>query len=207
MRRRSLTQVLAVVSWMTAAVPAAMASPAPLPPRALQVAAHDLAGASQELLTLAVAEMRRSLGYVPTPIEWAWVPQGAQGAADVNVIVLESAPASLPAGILAASMASVSPPTSWVYLDRVRGALGDPGRREPDALVARALGRVIAHELVHALAPETPHARHGLMSERLSPSALRGVSLALDASSRSALQRGVLTAIETRPLAAAGTKG
>lgn len=44
-----------------------------------------------------------------------------------------------------------------------------------------ALGRVLAHELVHTIAPECPHTRHGLMAERLSRRMLTAPGIGFDA--------------------------
>jgi hypothetical protein len=185
---------------MLAAMPT-VATPAE--PRALVIRAHDLADAGQEVLWLAVVEMRRSLGFLPTPVEWSWTETDEVHSPDAVVILLPSAPAGVPAGVLAASKATTEPPTSWIYLDRVRWAMGHAGRPEPEAVFARALGRVMAHELIHALAPDAPHAHSGLMCERLSPAALRGESLALDEASHGFLERGVQAAVTgRRPLRA-----
>jgi hypothetical protein len=46
---------------------------------------------------------------------------------------------------------------------------------------ARALGRVISHEIIHAIAPEHPHAPGGLMQARLSRFSLNGPELSVDA--------------------------
>ncbi len=62
---------------------------------------------------------------------------------------------------------------AWVFVNNVRAALGHrPLRPRPSPEqvpeLARAVARVAAHEVVHAIAPEEPHARDGLMSEALS---------------------------------------
>ena len=73
--------------------------------------------------------------------------------------------------------------TVWVYFDEVASALGLARRpteswsaRERGAL-GRALGRVAAHEIVHALLPERPHDRAGLMSPSFGPRELTTSSL------------------------------
>ncbi len=83
--------------------------------------------------------------------------------------------------------------TVWLLLPNIKRAIGlDPTQVRPltglDArLLARAVGRVVAHEVVHALAPGVSHASHGLMSDRLKRSALVAPRLALDADSARAL--------------------
>lgn len=74
----------------------------------------------------------------------------------------------------------------WVLLPNIKRALGlDPERRRPlgrgDALrLARAIGRVVAHEVVHVLAPGLRHAGRGLMAESLGRTALVGARPLLD---------------------------
>lgn len=76
-------------------------------------------------------------------------------------------------------------PFLWVHVPSVRAAAGlragVPGRADP--LSARAfgvaLGRVVAHELVHALAPSVPHGT-GLMSAKLTCRQLTAARLAVD---------------------------
>ena len=64
--------------------------------------------------------------------------------------------------------------TTWVYLSSVLWALGlqSPAGRgllaHEQEEVGRALGRVVAHEIVHVVAPDLPHRRDGLMAGRLS---------------------------------------
>jgi hypothetical protein len=60
--------------------------------------------------------------------------------------------------------------TVWVYFDEVASVLALPPR-EPEVWTAgdrlafgRALGRVAAHEVIHALLPGRPHDRTGLMA-------------------------------------------
>lgn len=63
--------------------------------------------------------------------------------------------------------------TVWVYFDEVAATLGLAGRNAQSwsgmerIAFGRALGRVAAHEVVHALLPERPHDRAGLMSPAL----------------------------------------
>ena len=51
------------------------------------------------------------------------------------------------------------------------------------------MGRVVAHEIVHALAPSLPHAVQGLMASRWAPSRLLDPILEADAATRLAIQR------------------
>jgi hypothetical protein len=67
------------------------------------------------------------------------------------------------------------PAAVWVFVSNVRSALGlAPTDSQPTSMrrLATALGRVVAHEVVHTLAPELPHARDGLMRGTLDARAL-----------------------------------
>jgi hypothetical protein len=62
--------------------------------------------------------------------------------------------------------------TVWVYFQEVAAALGLGGPAESWTAMervhfSRALGRVAAHEIVHALLPDRPHDRAGLMARSL----------------------------------------
>ena len=71
----------------------------------------------------------------------------------------------------------------WLFMDGVRFALGDPRAGDVDkgGAVARALARVAAHEIVHAIAPDVPHAAVGLMRHALDKRFLLGKRVAIDA--------------------------
>lgn len=85
----------------------------------------------------------------------------------------------------------------WLLLSSTQRALGlsaDPAFVPPlreQRMLARALARVAAHELVHALAPGHPHAADGLMRARLDRRALTGTRVDFDP----ATARVLLTAL------------
>jgi hypothetical protein len=74
----------------------------------------------------------------------------------------------------------------WVFLRSVRWTLGhDLWRRRPAAdaesrEMALALARVVAHEVVHSIAPDEPHSHGGLMRHSLNRSFLLGKGAPLD---------------------------
>ena len=77
-------------------------------------------------------------------------------------------------------------PLVWVHVPNVRAALGLPRQGSAfamDLAVSRALGialgRVVAHEVVHAFVPWVPHGT-GLMSASLSHRQLTAASMAFD---------------------------
>jgi hypothetical protein len=84
----------------------------------------------------------------------------------------------------------------WTFLEPIRTVLGLP--RENSLLLpaertrlARAVGRVVAHEMIHVLAPEHPHDRHGLMRHALDRGSLIGEQAALAGRCARAVQSGL----------------
>jgi hypothetical protein len=74
----------------------------------------------------------------------------------------------------------------WAFVENVRWTLGEAPRRglgpiaSDESGMGIALGRVIAHEIVHAIAPDEPHARKGLMNHSFDRAFLLGDHAALD---------------------------
>lgn len=102
-------------------------------------------------------------------------------------------------------------PFVWVHVKSVRAALGlgvtGPAQNLPVSSrrdLGVALGRVIAHEVVHALAPDVEHSKE-LMSESLQPTELTGPRLRVEpevaVAVQAALGRGVA---RPGPVVAAG---
>jgi hypothetical protein len=74
----------------------------------------------------------------------------------------------------------------FLFYSEVRRTLGHDHRETSPrhlAELSRALARVIAHEVVHVLAPDGGHAESGLMSGKLTRKALLAERIALDPSS------------------------
>jgi hypothetical protein len=74
----------------------------------------------------------------------------------------------------------------WLFLDNVRWTLGQSASRgkalsngEAGEL-GRALARVVAHEVVHAITPDEPHAQAGLMHHSMNRAFLVGRRAAID---------------------------
>lgn len=78
---------------------------------------------------------------------------------------------------------------------RTIGAFTVPKTPRGLASLSRAMGRVVAHEIVHVLAPERGHAPAGLMAERLTRKLLLRGELWLDGTS----SRLVRVALSRRP--------
>lgn len=90
--------------------------------------------------------------------------------------------------------------TVWIYLAGIRRALG--GSRSPwtdEAMLGQAMGRVVAHEIVHAVAPDAPHAAHGLMRAELGRGELLKPDVLLDSRSARALRAGLALRFSVGP--------
>lgn len=64
-----------------------------------------------------------------------------------------------------------------------------PERGPWAARLGRALGRILAHELLHAVAPDLPHSRHGLMAPRLTRRMLLAPGVGFDETVKRRLHR------------------
>ena len=147
----------------------------------------------------------------------SWEVQSILGATGVDAVWDKRAPGFVAAGEMAVIVVSAEPArvglrphvmgcvtkggtrsVLWVNLMTVAQVLGlDAGSRfswsnRQRQQVATALGRVIAHEIVHAIAPELPHAARGLLSATLTASQLVHQRLLLDDDSAGGFRRDVL---------------
>jgi hypothetical protein len=102
------------------------------------------------------------------------------GDVEVQVLLRPSEPRDLglPKNAMGLILSNKSPQSSvWIFFPNVARNLG----HKPQQLIevgclmgfqerlrmAKALGRIIAHEVVHAVAPELPHTSEGVMRPRL----------------------------------------
>lgn len=88
--------------------------------------------------------------------------------------------------------------TVYIFLQNVLRTLAldyNPTARLPSAtetrVLARALARVVSHEIVHSVAPEAPHSLSGLMQARLTKAHLTKTRLVLSPRSTEALLSGL----------------
>lgn len=87
--------------------------------------------------------------------------------------------------------------TVYIFLPTVMRALGleMTMHRMPTPMekleIAKALGRVVSHEVFHALIFGQPHSEHGLMREQLTKGSLSGGSSHFDDESAKALQEAL----------------
>ena len=133
----------------------------------------DPAGAALEQEAVARREIQSLLGRMGVPTRWRRGRAGELASADEVRIILLDRVARRPDGtpVLGATPPRFdASPFVWVHVPAIQAAVGLCRGRVREAVASRmlaiALGRVVAHELVHVLAPSLPHGR-GLMSECL----------------------------------------
>jgi hypothetical protein len=118
---------------------------------------------------------------------------------ELKVVLMAGAAngARLPEHVMGGTRSGGPSHTTWVYLSNVLWALGlqdKTARRlslREEEEVARALGRVVAHELVHAVAPDVAHTPAGLMAERLGRGFLVQARACLGPAEQKAFRAGV----------------
>ena len=119
-------------------------------------------------------------------LRWTEVGPGeAKTARQVRIVLTPRPDADVRAAVLAATDPLATPPTALVYLPHLRAALGEA---IGDLQFGRALGRVVAHEMVHALAPQRGHASRGIMQRQLTRRLLRAALMSGSTASRSRIR-------------------
>ena len=131
--------------------------------------------------------------------------RGVSGPSELTVVVLPGPP---PAARLHDTVMGATQRTTegvramWVYASAVGATLGlDPRSGGFWSLPERrqfgtALGRVVVHELVHALAPQHPHEAEGLMAERLGRAQLLRPRLAIGVRTAAALHESLSRGVQ-----------
>jgi hypothetical protein len=134
------------------------------------------------------AEVTRIFRAVPLRIAWREEPPESQSpGGEVRVIGLRNDPARRARPPLGITLRGVSD-TTWVLCSQVSRAIGTPaGTRS--ARLDVAVGRVVAHELVHVVFASLPHAVRGLMAPVVDATVLTRPELELDGGVRHALRR------------------
>jgi hypothetical protein len=146
--------------------PPSPAAELPAPGVILRAAAIELATLPPLSFQLMTLELDALLAEAGVGLQWRRArPNGETSAEEIRVVFLDAsgrgAHAERP--VLAASGPAGPAPTIWVYTPTVHAALARPGpaaAAQPFPAqrdLGIALGRVLAHELVHLLAPEVPH--------------------------------------------------
>jgi hypothetical protein len=196
MRRFTVGLVLCT----SAAVATAAVDASETTPRRLKIHWSDPEGQFPFAPDGLIAEAR-SL-FAPAGIDLEWAPAGTVVTRDhVQVILLALDRSGGRMG--AQTMACVqrgpkSQPVAWILVPQVRAALGLPSKRLPgeEPLLSRALARVMAHEIIHLIAPNVPHVPGGLMNASMGrDTLLRPLAATLNGG----LARAVQAAFESWP--------
>jgi hypothetical protein len=117
--------------------------------------------------------MRQELGQVlgPVSLSLSWRKARTDGETEpdeLRFVFLPRPGVGSDRGALASTANRTLVRTTWIYVPTVASALDlDPAdvalSFDAQRLVGVALGRVLAHEVVHAIAPDVDHAGAGLM--------------------------------------------
>jgi hypothetical protein len=172
----------------------------------------DPTGVAATVEETARAEASRLLARLGASVHWRrGTPGEVIEAGIVHVVLLGLAgyrDTEAPLVLGATSTRPRSAPVLWVRVPAVRAALGVPKDRPLILLsgvdrlaLGTAIGRVVAHEVVHTLVPSLPHGR-GLMSSSLSRRELIGAPLPVDPEATLAFRaalRGEPTLPHSRP--------
>ena len=136
----------------------------------------DVLGLAPYAFQSAASETSAILADAGVAAAWTLGDASTVTTADELKVVLMGGVANgarLPEHVMGGTRGGAQSHTTWIYLSNVIWALGlhDKGPRrlslQEEAQVARALGRVVAHEIVHAVAPDVTHRHGGLMAETL----------------------------------------
>jgi len=133
---------------------------------------HQLDGQFDEL----AAETRAIFREMGADVTWRegglGTTYGNDAIPEIPIIVLKTPPTGV------ANRASVmglvprgGSKAVWIFVDNIRRAVAPSGlafSSEVSKSLGVAVGRVVAHEVVHALAPELAHTKQGLMRDALS---------------------------------------
>ena len=135
----------------------------------------------------------------PNPIDETEHAERRSPAFRAVLLGEEASRLNLHPGIMGATPErGVMEPVVYVFYPAVVRTLGLEKRPEivnskpGAALCARAVARVLAHELVHAAAPELSHGGRGIWKARLTRHSLTKRGLVLDEASAVALRAGIL---------------
>ncbi len=164
----------------------------------LHLAFFNGAGLSATVESTLKQEAREIFAGAGVRLEWiapASLTAEGQGYA-LKVIMLDLEPArwNVSPNAMGAVLGRRSPATAvYLFAPVIRRTLDPSGRRPlPASWLGRAFGKVLVHELVHALAPDLPHARSGLMAASQHRNTLQAIGRRLDPASVAALRRELL---------------
>jgi hypothetical protein len=160
---------------LVAATAAGADERSPGDPERLEAAGIELVRLPPVTRELMVRELNEVLAPGGVGLRWRWTtPRSVTRPDQLRVVFLDSRGRGAHRGRTFLACSGLTGPVTsvWVYVPNVTAALGRRtghllalgGMRE----LGTALGRVLAHEIVHVLAPELPHGE-GLMAARFGP--------------------------------------
>jgi hypothetical protein len=167
----------------------------------------DLAGVPAGAEEAARREARTVLQETGIALRWRiGLARDLIGPRELPVVLLPRDLSSRPgrARVLGACAPRSANPRVWVYLANLAWTMGlrtyeEPLPAEEAVLLGRAIGRIVAHEVIHAVAPAVEHARAGVMSPRFDRRDLISARLDVDAATRRGVQ-AVLSAARAADL-------
>lgn len=133
---------------------------------------------------------------------------GAGSVREIPIILLKEPPGRLRDQRDVLGLIHKNQPAAiWVFVENVKLAIGvtTQGPSPAGSRLAIAVGRVVAHEMVHSLAPELGHTRNGLMRHALDRQALVGQPRPSHAECAGAVRAALKLAPATTPAPAAAT--
>jgi hypothetical protein len=181
---------------VTAAEPEAASSPR------LRLVWIDVLGSAPFAFPNASREASAILAGAGVETEWRLGDTSSVATDDeLKVVLMDGITrgARLPEHVMGGTRRGAQSRTTWIYLSNVLWALGLHDRARPGFTpaeqqdIARALGRVVAHEIVHAVAPQLPHSRDGLMAGRINRGLLVRGGVSLAPREQKALRGGLAT--------------
>lgn len=182
-----------LAQWIALSLAALAAPPAVRP----EVALVDVAGVPPLVRDAALREAAEVLARTGLEPRWRVTAPGAVLSDDRLVVVLvedDNADPGRTSRILGACQRRQRA-RIWIFLRNVAWALGMPDvrRMRPEAAlrVGRAIGRIVAHEVIHAVAPELGHARSGVMAASFGRQELLANRLDVDAGTVQAVRRSL----------------
>ncbi len=164
------------MAFVAAGIALLMGAPGPAhtgaPPDRLTAIWTDMAGCAADRGAVET-EVGRALEPLRVTVVWReGRPFEAAAPGLVRVVVLRSRRSALDPATMGSSNPGSPSPTIWVQYDNVLRTLTSEGEFPDAAALGVAVGRVIAHELVHLLVPGREHDRTGLFAPRLGARAL-----------------------------------
>jgi len=145
-----------------------------------------------------VGEARRLLRWTSLSLAWRLASASDEAASsEISVVVLRSDPARRARPPLGATMRG-SNVTAWIMCSEIARTINAPDA--PSASLNTAMGRVLAHELVHALAPGIPHAPYGLMAAKVDAAILTQPTLEMDSRLLRAVRAELLSRTAAGPV-------